>query len=107
VSFAGSCSGRFPTAKANGWSTPSIRGTGGLENVNFSVPEIIDYRTSAKTLQAVAEFSQMTFNLLGMASPVQVQAGIITGNYFDVMGLRTLLGRRSPRGDDGPAWRLS
>ena len=74
----------------------------GLENVNFSVPEIIDYRTSAKTLQAVAEFSQMTFNLLGNGEPVQVQAGIITGNYFDVMGLRTLLGRPFTAGDDGP-----
>ena len=74
----------------------------GLENVNFSVPEIIDYRTSAKSLQAVAEFSQMTFNLLGNGEPVQVQAGIITGNYFEVMGLRTLLGRTFTAGDDGP-----
>jgi predicted permease len=74
----------------------------GLENVNFSVPEIIDYRSSAKTLQAVAEFSQMTFNLLGNGEPVQVQAGIITGNYFDVMGLHTLLGRTFTAGDDGP-----
>lgn len=74
----------------------------GVQNTAFSVPEIIDYRTSAKTLQAVAEFSAMTFNLVGNGEPVQVQAGIITGNWFDVMGLRPLLGRPFTAGDDGP-----
>ncbi len=73
----------------------------GQSNVAFSVPEIIDYRTSAKTLQGVAEFSAMTFNLVGNGEPVQVQAGIITGNYFDVMGLRTVLGREFTAADDG------
>jgi putative ABC transport system permease protein len=74
----------------------------GQDNVAFSVPEIIDYRTSAKTLQGVAEFSAMPFNLLDNGEPVQVQTGIITGNYFDVMGLRTVLGRTFTAGDDGP-----
>ena len=73
----------------------------GLSNVNFSVPEIIDYRTSAKTLQGVAEFSTMTFNLVGNGEPVQVQVGIITGNYFEVMGLKTVLGRTFTAADDG------
>jgi predicted permease len=73
----------------------------GLTNVAFSVPEIIDYRTSSKTLQSVAEFSAMTFNLVGNGEPVQVQAGIITGNYFDVMGLKTVLGRTFTAADDG------
>ncbi len=73
----------------------------GQSNVAFSVPEIIDYRTSAKTLQGVAEFSALTFNLVGNGEPVQVQAGIITGNYFDVMGLKTVLGRTFTAADDG------
>ena len=74
----------------------------GQNNVAFSVPEIIDYRTSARSLEGVAEFSAMTFNLLGNGEPVQVQAGIVTGNYFDVMGLRPVLGRAFTAADDGP-----
>jgi predicted permease len=74
----------------------------GLENALFSVPEILDYRTSATALTGFAEFSQMTFNMLGNDDPVQVDAGIVTGNYFDVMGLQPVAGRLFNEGDDGP-----
>ena len=43
----------------------------------------------------------MTFNLIGNGEPVQVQVGIITGNYFEVMGLKTVLGRTFTAADDG------
>jgi predicted permease len=75
----------------------------GLENVGFSVPEIIDYRSQATALTGFAEFSGMQFNLLGGEQPVEVRAGIVTGNYFDVMGLRAVVGRTLNSGDDGPA----
>jgi predicted permease len=73
----------------------------GVENALFSVPEILDYRTSSTALTGFAEFSQMTFNMLGHEDPVQVTAGIVTGNYFDVMGLEPVLGRLFQSGDDG------
>ncbi len=75
----------------------------GQANVLFSVPEIIDYRTQMRSLTGFAEFSAMPFNLLGSGEPVQVQAGIVTGNYFEVMGLRAVLGRAFDASDDGPA----
>ncbi len=75
----------------------------GQENVLFSVPEILDYRTQAGLLTGVAEFSAMPFNLLGAGEPVQVQAGIVTGNYFEVMGLGAVVGRVFNAQDDGPA----
>jgi predicted permease len=34
---------------------------------------------------------------------VQVQAGIVSGNYFEVMGLGTILGRTIGSSDDGPS----
>jgi putative ABC transport system permease protein len=73
----------------------------GVDNALFSVPEIVDYRTSATALTAFAEFSQMTFNMLGNEDPVQVDAGIVTGNYFDVMGLQPVVGRLFNANDDG------
>jgi predicted permease len=75
----------------------------GQENVKFSVPEILDYRTGARSLAAVAEFSDLSFNLIGAGEPVQVQAGIVTGNFFEVMGLRAVAGRTLDGRDDGPA----
>jgi predicted permease len=75
----------------------------GQDNVAFSVPEIIDYRTASKTLGSIAEYSSMTFTMVDGDEPVHVQAGVISGNYFDVMGLGSVLGRLTSSRDDGPA----
>jgi predicted permease len=75
----------------------------GQENTLFSVPEIVDYRDAAGSLTGFAEFSAMPVNMLGGDEPVEVQAGIVTGNYFHVMGLGAVLGRTFNAGDDGPA----
>jgi predicted permease len=75
----------------------------GQQDIWFSVPEIGDIREGAPSLAAVAEFSSLTFNLVGAGEPVQIQAGIITGNFFEVMGLGAVLGRTLDRRDDGAA----
>ena len=75
----------------------------GQQDVWFSVPEIVDIRAGAPSLAAVAEFSSLTFNLIGAGEPVQVQAGIVTGNFFEVMGLGAVVGRTLDQRDDGPA----
>jgi len=73
-------------------------------NERFSVPEIAEYRATSKTLSAIAEYSAMTFTLVSDdGPPVHAQTGIVTGNYFDVMGLVPVLGRLTDRSDDGPA----
>jgi hypothetical protein len=70
----------------------------GQQDIWFSVPEIEDIRSGAPSLAAVAEFSSLTFNLIGAGEPVQIQAGIVTGNFFEVMGLGAVLGCwESPR----------
>ncbi len=75
------------------------------QNVLFSVPEIADYRQTAKTLSAVAEYSSaMPFTLVGSdGHTVRAQVAIVSGNYFSVIGLDAAIGRvLSPR-DDGAA----
>ena len=79
----------------------SADGAGG-ENVRFSVPEINDFRSAAKTLGGIAEYSPMTFSLVGESDAVRIDVGLVTGNYFSVMGLSPLLGRAFGDGDDGP-----
>ena len=73
----------------------------GLDNALFSVPEIADYRERARGLAGVAEFSALTFTVVGLDEPRRVRAGIVTGNYFEVMGLDASLGRSIGPGDDG------
>jgi putative ABC transport system permease protein len=72
------------------------------ENAAFSVPEIIDLRGRLKSVTAIGEFSQITFTMVGLGEPRQVRAGVVDGSYFEVMGLRPVLGRLLNTGDDGP-----
>jgi predicted permease len=74
----------------------------GVDNALFSVPEIIDYRT-AGSFTGVAEFSAQSYNLTARGEPAQVLAGVVSGNYFEVMGLRPEVGRVFDVGDDGAA----
>jgi len=78
----------------------SIEGPGG-ENIRFSVPEILDFRNSAKSLQGIAEYSGVLLTLQGKDDAVRMQVGLVTGNYFQVMGLSPVLGRVLDERDDG------
>jgi putative ABC transport system permease protein len=74
----------------------------GIENATFSVPEINDLRDRVKTVSAFGDFSTIGFSLVGLGEPREVRAGVVGGSYFDVMGLRPILGRLLGPQDDGP-----
>lgn len=78
----------------------SMNGPGG-ENVAFSVPEIEDFRVASKTLGGIAEYSPVTLSLIGERDAVRIDVGLVTGNYFSVMGLSPILGRAFTASDDG------
>jgi putative ABC transport system permease protein len=70
--------------------------------VPFSVPEIQDLRAGVKTLSTIGEFSTVGFTMIGLGEPREVRAGVVNGNYFDVVGLHPVLGRLIGPSDDGP-----
>jgi hypothetical protein len=74
----------------------------GQSNVLFSVPEVVDYRSGSKALEGFAEYSEIQATILGAEDPVRVLAGVVTGNYFAVMGLAPVAGRLFDTRDDGP-----
>jgi predicted permease len=74
----------------------------GVENAAFSVPEIQDLRGRVKTVSALGEFSTIGFTMVGLGEPRVVRAGVVDGAYFDVVGLRPVLGRLLNASDDGP-----
>ena len=79
-------------------SAPGI----GAENERFSVPEIQDMRASLKSVSAFGDFSTIGFTMIGLGEPREVRAGVVGGAYFEVMGLRPVLGRLLDMRDDGP-----
>ncbi len=80
----------------------SVDGPGG-ENILFSVPEILDFRSNAKSLEGIAEYSAMTYTLEGEQDAVRMNVGLVTGNFFQVMGLSPVAGRLLNEDDDGTA----
>lgn len=78
-------------------SAPGI----GVDNATFSVPEIKDIDTGLKMIKDFGTFSQIDFTLEGLGEPREISAGVVDGNYFEVMGLRPAVGRLLNPGDDG------
>jgi predicted permease len=79
-------------------SAPGAR----TENSTWSMPEIRDLKTGVKTLSEFGDFSTIAFTVLGLGEPREVNGGVVNGSYFDVMGLRPVLGRLIGPEDDGP-----
>src|SRR5271170_394509 len=79
-------------------SAPGI----GVDNANFSIPEIQDMGKGLKTIKELGTFSEIDFTVVGLGTPREIRAGVVDGNYFEVMGLRPVLGRLLSRTDDGP-----
>jgi predicted permease len=65
----------------------------GVEDSGFSFPEIADYRTHAKTIDQFVEFGDWTFNVLGRGEPHRANGGLVTANFFPMLGAQPLLGR--------------
>lgn len=72
------------------------------DNVAFSVPEIQDLSTRVKSVSKFGDFSEMAFTMIGLGEPRGVRGGVVSGSFFDVMGLHPVLGRLLDARDDGP-----
>ena len=79
-------------------SAPGIK----VENATFSIPEIQDLGARLKNVGQLGTFSTIDFTVEGLGEPREVRAGVVDGAYFEVMGLRPVLGRLLDTHDDGP-----
>src|SRR5258705_11419559 len=75
---------------------------GALPNTGFSPLEVKDYREQSRALDAVVEYHQMQFTLLGGAEAQRVATAAVSANFFDAFGVRPLL-RRTLLPPDGGA----
>ncbi len=70
---------------------PAVRA--GVENTNFSFAEVADYRSQSTTIDEFVEFGDWTFNVLGHGDPHRATGGLVTANFFEILGMRPLAGR--------------
>lgn len=73
---------------------------GGTNNPSFSFVEVEEYRTQTVSFDEVVEYGDWTFNVLGRGEPHVTRAGLVTSNFFQVLGLRPHLGRMLLPADD-------
>ena len=75
----------------------------GLDNYTFSMPEIADLEARATTIAAFGDFSTADLVMIAFGrEPRLVKAGVVNGSFFEVMGLRPVLGRLVTPADDQP-----
>src|SRR5947208_14971854 len=65
----------------------------GVEDSSFSFPEVADYRKNSRTIDQFVEFGDWTFNVLGRGEPHRANGGLVTANFFPMLGAQPLLGR--------------
>ena len=73
-----------------------VRQQARLNNANslgFSPKEFFDYRDQNQTMESMVEHHSMNFILYGRDEPERVQTGVVSANFFDVLGVKPLLGR--------------
>ena len=72
------------------------------DDAGFSVKEIADYRTQSRSLAQVEEYHGMAFVLLDGKEPERVRTGVVSAHFFDMLGIKPLLGRLFTDADDTP-----
>src|SRR5262249_53874903 len=73
-----------------------------LPQLTFSAAEIEDFRKKNHTLSALAEYHSMNFTLFDPNSTERVRTGVVSADFFDIFGVRPILGRKFTQADDEP-----
>jgi predicted permease len=70
------------------------------QNFGVSIKELYDYRGQLASFEGLVEFHQMNFDLLRRGEPDRVATGVVSPNFFDVLGIKPVIGRTFVGTDD-------
>src|SRR5262245_59845000 len=65
----------------------------GVGGSNVSFPNLSDWKTQNRSFDDIAGFAPTTLNLSGTDEAERLSGGMITPNYFDLLGLSLITGR--------------
>ena len=71
-------------------------------DVTVSVPTALDYIDKNQSLEHLVEYHQMAFTLLGYGDASNVEGGVVSWDFFEMLGIRPILGRTFLPGEDEP-----
>jgi putative ABC transport system permease protein len=72
----------------------------GQAQMGIAIAEYYDYREQAKVFDGLVEYHQMNFDLLNRGEPDRVDAGVVSHNFFNLLGIQPILGRTFVKADD-------
>jgi predicted permease len=73
----------------------------GQPQVGVAIAEYFDYRERGKDVfDGLVEYHQMNFDLINRGEPDRVNTGVVSHDFFDLLGIRPILGRTFIASDD-------
>jgi predicted permease len=71
-----------------------------VADAGVSINELFAYRSRLASVRDLVEYHQMNFTLLNQGEPDRVETGVVSANFFDMLGIRPLEGRTFVDTDD-------
>jgi len=71
-------------------------------DIPVSVPTALDYIAKNESLEHLVEYHQMAFTLFGYGDAANVEGGVVSWDFFEMLGIRPILGRTFLPGEDEP-----
>src|SRR6185369_13402405 len=68
-----------------------------------SYPDYVDFRSQADAFESLAAYTGTVLNATGETEAERLRGVIVTGNYFEVLGVKAQLGRTLQVSDEQPA----
>src|SRR5918995_5612799 len=73
----------------------------GQPQVGVAIAEYFDYRERGKDVfDGLVEYHQMNFDLINRGEPDRVDTGVVSHDFFDLLGIKPILGRTFIASDD-------
>jgi macrolide transport system ATP-binding/permease protein len=83
----------IPGARNPGELVMVVPGSPTFPVASFSYPDYLDYREKNTVLAGLALHDSVSLNLAGDASPERIWGQLVTANFFDILGVQTIVGR--------------
>src|SRR5258708_34583106 len=64
----------------------------GADSVSISPPNFFDYKAQNDVFEQMATFNAGSRTLTGVAEPERIRTGLVTAGFFEVLGVRPILG---------------
>jgi predicted permease len=71
-----------------------------VQRAGVSIPELWDYRARLQSVKDLVEYHQMSFTLLKQGDPNRVNTGVVSANFFEMLGVKLMLGRDFSEADE-------